>query len=84
MRIISAKSRIECLYGFLFDRALHMQIMLRHVQIRIPHHALDGREIHAQGLHLRHVGVTAGMGRQFPDAVKGTYILLEFIPLVST
>ena len=47
MRIISAKRRIECLYGFLFDRALHMQIMLRHIQVRVPHHALDRCQVNA-------------------------------------
>ena len=50
MRIVSAKRRIECLHGLLFYRALHMQIMLRHVQIRMAHHALDGRQVYAQRL----------------------------------
>ena len=60
MRIISAKSRIECLYGFLFDRGLHMQVVLCHVQIRVTHHALNGREIHVQRLHLAHIYCTTG------------------------
>ena len=68
MRIISAKSRIECLYGFLFDRALHVQIVLRHIQNRVSDRALDRGEVYAQCLHLRNVGVPAGMRRQLADS----------------
>ena len=54
-----------------------MKIMLGHVHVRVAHDALDGGEIHAQGLHLRNVGVAAAVRRQYPDAANLLQSLLE-------
>ena len=43
----------------------------------MAHDALDGGEIHAQGLHLAHVGVAAAVRRQYPDAPHLLQSLLE-------
>ena len=59
-----------------------MQIVLRHVQIRVTHHALDRRQVHAQRLKLTHIGVSAGMRRQNTDSLNVGDILLEFVPIV--
>ena len=36
-----------------------MEIMLNHFGIGMAYDALDGLNIHAQRLHLRHIGVAA-------------------------
>ena len=59
-----------------------MQIMLRHVQVRVPHHALDGCQLNAQSLHLRHVGMPAGMRRHHTNVTQGLDIVLELFPVV--
>ncbi len=59
-----------------------MQIVLRHIQIRVPDHALDRGQVYAQCLHLRDIGVPAGMGRQLADSFDRAYLLLECIPVV--
>ena len=59
-----------------------MQVMLRHVQIRVPHHTLDGRQIHTQRLHLADVGVSAGVRRQHPNVTQIFKIAFEYSPVV--
>ena len=66
-----AKCLVESLDCLLLDRGLHMQIVLRHVQIRVAHHALDRRQVHAQRLHLTDIGVPARMRRQLPYSFNG-------------
>ena len=74
MRIISTKRRIECLHGLLFYRALHMQILLCHVQIRVADHALDRCQIHTERLHLTDICVPAEMRRQLSYTLNGADI----------
>ena len=38
-----------------------MEIMLSHFGIGMAYDALDGLNVHAQRLHLRHIGVAAAM-----------------------
>ena len=38
-----------------------MEIMLSHFGIRMAYNALDGLNIYAQRLHLRHIGVAAAI-----------------------
>lgn len=56
----------ELFDALLPDAVLYVQVVLGHVDVRMTDDALDGRQIHAESLHLRHVGVSAGMGRQHP------------------
>lgn len=71
------KCLIEDLNGLLLDRGLHVQIVLRHIQIRVPDHALDRGHVYTQRLHLRDVGVPAGMWRQLADSFDCAYIQLN-------
>ena len=41
-----------------------MEIMLSHLGIGVAYDALDGLDIHAQRLHLRHIGVAAAVRRE--------------------
>ena len=41
-----------------------MEIMLSHFGIGMAYDALDGLDIHAQRLHLRHIGVAAAVRRE--------------------
>lgn len=41
-----------------------MEIMLSHFGIGMAYDALDGLNIHAQRLHLRHIGVAAAVRRE--------------------
>ena len=41
-----------------------MEIMLSHLGIGMAYDALDGLNIHAQRLHLRHIGVAAAVRRE--------------------
>ena len=77
-----AKSLVESLHRFLFHRGLHMQVMLRHIQIRVANHTLNGRQIHTQRLHLADVGVAAGVRRQHPNAIQIFKIAFELVPVV--
>ena len=43
-----------------------MEVMLGHVHVRVTDDALNGSEVNAQSLHLRHVSMTATVGRQYP------------------
>ena len=42
----------ELFDGLLTDAVLHVQVMLRHVDIRVADDALNGSQINAEGLHL--------------------------------
>ena len=44
-----------------------MEIMLSHLGIGMAYDALDGLDIHAQRLHLRHIGVAAAVRREQAD-----------------
>ena len=54
-----------------------MKIMFGHVHVCVTDDALDGGQIHAQGLHLAHVSVAAAVRRQYPDAAHLLQSLLE-------
>lgn len=41
-----------------------MEIMLSHLGVGVAYDALDGLDIHAQRLHLRHIGVAAAVRRE--------------------
>ena len=41
-----------------------MEIMLSHLGVGMAYDALDGLNIHAQRLHLRHIGVAAAVRRE--------------------
>lgn len=64
--------------GFLSDTVLHVQIMLSHIHISVTYDALNGGKVHAQRLHLRYIGVSAGVGRQLEHA----FDLFESFPKV--
>ena len=44
-----------------------MEIMLSHLGVGMAYDALDGLNIHAQRLHLRHIGVAAAVRREQAD-----------------
>ena len=44
-----------------------MEIMLSHLGVGVAYDALDGLDIHAQRLHLRHIGVAAAVRREQAD-----------------
>ena len=57
------------------DRALpngflNMEIMLSHLGVGVAYDALDGLDIHAQRLHLRHIGVAAAVRREQADIAR--------------
>ena len=47
-----------------------MEIMLSHLGVGVAYDALDGLDIHAQCLHLRHIGVAAAVRRRKLGAVR--------------
>ena len=47
-----------------------MEIMLSHLGIGMAYDALDGLNIHAQRLHLRHIGVAAVVRREQADIAR--------------
>ena len=47
-----------------------MEIMLSHFGIGMAYDALDGLDIHAQCLHLRHIGVAAAVRREQADIAR--------------
>ena len=47
-----------------------MEIMLSHFGIGMAYDALDGLNIHAQRLHLRHIGVAAAVRREQADIAR--------------
>ena len=57
-----------------------MEIMLSHLGISMTYDALDGLDIHAQRLHLRHIGVAATVGREQADIARFFQRFAEHIP----
>ena len=53
--------------------------MLSHVDVRVTDDALNGREVNTQSLHLRHIGMTAAVGRQHTDTGDLLQSLFEMI-----
>ena len=47
-----------------------MEIMLSHLGVGMAYDALDGLDIHAQRLHLRHIGVAAAVRREQADIAR--------------
>ena len=47
-----------------------MEIMLSHLGVGVAYDALDGLDVHAQCLHLRHIGVTAAVRREQADIAR--------------
>ena len=57
-----------------------MEIMLSHLGIGVANDALDGLDIHAQRLHLRHIGVAAAVRREQADIARFFQRFAEYIP----
>ena len=57
-----------------------MEIMLSHLGVGMAYDALDGLNIHAQRLHLRHIGVTAAMRCEQADIPCFLQRFAEYIP----
>ena len=57
-----------------------MEIMLSHLGIGVAYDALDGLDIHAQRLHLRHIGVAAAVRREQADIARFFQRFAEHIP----
>ena len=57
-----------------------MEIMLSHLGVGVAYDALDGLDIHAQRLHLRHIGVAAAMRREQADITRFFQRFAEYIP----
>ena len=74
-----SKSFTEPCDGVLSDGLLHMEIVLRHVDICVADDALDGGKVNARSLHLRHISMTAAVGRQKRHLGDGLQRLFEQI-----
>ena len=59
---------------------LNMEIMLSHLGISMTYDALDGLNVHAQRLHLRHIGVAAAVRREQADIARFFQRFAEHIP----
>ena len=57
-----------------------MEIMLSHLGISMAYDALDGLDVHAQCLHLRHIGVAAAVRCEQADIVRFFQRFAEYIP----
>ena len=57
-----------------------MEIMLSHFGIGMAYDALDGLDVHAQRLHLRHIGVAAAVRREQADIARFFQRFAEHIP----
>ena len=57
-----------------------MEIMLSHLGVGVAYDALDGLDIHAQRLHLRHIGVAAAVRREQADIARFFQRFAEYIP----
>ena len=57
-----------------------MEIMLSHLGVGMAYDALDGLDIHAQRLHLRHIGVAAAVRREQADIASFFQRFAEYIP----
>lgn len=57
-----------------------MEIMLSHLGVGMAYDALDGLDIHAQRLHLRHIGVAAAVRREQADIARFFQRFAKYIP----
>ena len=57
-----------------------MEIMLSHLGVGVAYDALDGLNIHAQRLHLRHIGVAAAVRCEQADIARFFQRFAEHIP----
>ena len=57
-----------------------MEIMLSHLGISMTYDALDGLNVHAQRLHLRHIGVAAAVRCEQADIARFFQRFAEYIP----
>ena len=57
-----------------------MEIMLSHLGISMVYDALDGLDVHAQCLHLRHIGVAAAVRCEQADIARFFQRFAEYIP----
>ena len=57
-----------------------MEIMLSHLGVGMAYDALDGLDVHAQRLHLRHIGVAAAVGREQADIACFFQRFAKYIP----
>ena len=57
-----------------------MEIMFSHFGIGMAYDALDGLNIHAQRLHLRHIGVSAAVRREQAEIARFCQRFAEHIP----
>ena len=57
-----------------------MEIMLSHLGVGVAYDALDGLDIHAQRLHLRHIGVAAAVRREQADIARFFQRFAKYIP----
>ena len=60
-----------------------MEIMLSHLGIGVAYDALDSLDIHAQRLHLRHIGVAAAVRREQADIARFFQRFAEYIPVMG-
>ena len=57
-----------------------MEIMLSHLGVGMAYDALDGLNIHAQRLHLRHIGVAAAVRCEQADIARFFQRFAKHIP----
>ena len=57
-----------------------MEIMLSHLGVGVAYDALDGLNVHAQCLHLRHIGVAAAVRCEQADIARFFQRFAEHIP----
>ena len=69
------EQRIQFLRRIFLDLFLNMQIVFRHVHIRVPRQALNGFQRYALGLKLRNISVPAAMWGKNRSAVLITWLL---------
>ena len=65
------EQRIQFLCRIFLDLFLNMQIVFRHVHIRVPRQALNGFQGYALGLKLRNISVPTAMRGKKPDLSCG-------------
>ena len=75
----AGKGIAEFFYSFLADRILYMKIVLRHINVSVPDNALNGLQINAQCLHLRHIGMAAVVWSQLFDTINLFDLSLELV-----
>ena len=66
-------------YGSIFDFVLDVEVMLGHADVRMADQCLDCGHVHAFGLELAHVGVSAAVRRQQPHALHLAERILEVL-----